>query len=108
MAVARNTAYRMCAIARAAARNATPLAREVADSSNRKVEVPDRVERTMGTRPRASVMIYALAPEKLIVKRAAEEAYLPFLSPLVRNLPEFGRLTRGGDTANLETVMSTN
>jgi iron complex transport system substrate-binding protein len=85
----------------------TALAREVVDSANRKVEVPDRVERIMAAGPPASVLIYALAPEKLIGwNRRPREADLPFLSPLVRNLPEVGRLTGRGDTANLETVMS--
>jgi iron complex transport system substrate-binding protein len=83
------------------------LAREVVDSANRKVEVPDRVERIMAAGPPASVLIYTLAPEKLIGwNRRPREADLPFLSPLVRNLPEVGRLTGRGDTANLETVMS--
>jgi iron complex transport system substrate-binding protein len=83
-----------------------PLAREVVDSANRKVEVPDRVERIMAAGPPASVLIYALAPEKLIGwNRRPREADLPFLSPLVRNLPEVGRLTGRGDTANLETIM---
>ena len=85
----------------------TALAREVVDSANRKIEVPDRVERIMAAGPPASVLIYTLAPEKLIGwNRRPREADLPFLSPLVRNLPEVGRLTGRGDTANLETVMS--
>jgi iron complex transport system substrate-binding protein len=85
----------------------TALAREVVDSANRKVEVPDRVERIMAAGPPASVLIYTLAPEKLIGwNRRPREVDLPFLSPLVRNLPEVGRLTGRGDTANLETVMS--
>ena len=34
------------------------------------------------------------------------EADLPYLLPSVRNLPEIGRLTGRGNTANLETVMA--
>jgi iron complex transport system substrate-binding protein len=83
------------------------VAREVIDSANRKVEIPDHVMRVMAAGPPASVLVYALAPDKLIgwVRRPREED-LPFLSPIVRNLPEIGRLTGRGDTANLENVMA--
>jgi iron complex transport system substrate-binding protein len=82
-------------------------AREIIDSANRKVDVPDRVERVMAAGPPASVLVYVLAPQKLIGwNRKPHDADLPYLSPIVRNLPEVGRLTGRGDTANLETVMS--
>ena len=42
------------------------VAREVIDSAGRKVEVPDRIERVMAAGPPASVLIYMLAPEKMI------------------------------------------
>ena len=83
------------------------LAREVIDSAGRKVEVPDRIERVMAAGPPASVLIYMLAPEKMIgwnLKPREDE--LPYLAPIVRDLPEIGRLTGRGNTANLETVMN--
>jgi iron complex transport system substrate-binding protein len=82
-------------------------AREVIDSAGRKVEVPDRIERIMAAGPPASVLVYMLAPEKMIGwNLKPREAELAFLAPMVRNLPEIGRLTGRGNTANLEVVMN--
>jgi len=68
-------------------------AREVIDSAGRKVEVPDRIERIMAAGPPASVLVYMLAPEKMIGwNLKPREAELPFLAPMVRDLPEIGRL----------------
>jgi iron complex transport system substrate-binding protein len=83
------------------------LAREVTDSAGRKVEVPDHVERVMAAGPPASVLVYVLAPEKMIGwNLKPSEAELAYLSPSVRNLPEIGRLTGRGGTANLEVVIA--
>jgi iron complex transport system substrate-binding protein len=83
------------------------LAREVVDSAGRKVQVPDRIERVMAAGPPASVLVYVLAPQKLIGwNRKPSPAELPFLAPAVRNLPEVGRLTGRGGTASLEAVMA--
>ena len=87
--------------------SAVAAAREVVDSAGRRVEVPDHIERVMAAGPPASVLVYMLAPEKMIgwnLKPREDE--LPYLSPMVRDLPEIGRLTGRGNTANLETVMS--
>src|SRR5262249_54627288 len=87
--------------------SAVAAAREVVDSAGRRVEVPDHIERVMGAGPPASVLVYMLAPEKMIgwnLKPREDE--LPYLSPMVRDLREIGRLTGRGNTANLETVMS--
>jgi iron complex transport system substrate-binding protein len=47
-----------------------------------------------------------LAPEKLVGwNLKPRESELAFLPPVVRNLPEIGRLTGRGGTANLEVVM---
>jgi iron complex transport system substrate-binding protein len=82
-------------------------AREVTDSAGRKVEVPDRVERVMAAGPPASVLVYVLAPEKMIGwNLKPREAELTYLSPIVRNLPEIGRLTGRGGTANLEVLIA--
>jgi iron complex transport system substrate-binding protein len=83
------------------------VAREIIDSAGRKVEVPDRIERVMAAGPPASILLYMLAPEKMIgwsLKPRDDE--LPYLAPIVRDLPEIGRLTGRGNTANLETVMN--
>jgi iron complex transport system substrate-binding protein len=99
---------RLCAAAAVVSLLFTPaFAREVTDSAGRKVEVPDHIARVMAAGPPASVLAYVLAPEKMIgwvqQPRAAE---LPFLAPIVRNLPEIGRLTGRGGTASLEAVMA--
>jgi iron complex transport system substrate-binding protein len=79
----------------------------VVDSAGRHVEIPDHIQRVQAAGPPASVLLTMLAPEKLIgwvrKPRGAELTYLP---PVVRNLPEVGRLTGRGDTANLEAVIA--
>ncbi len=80
--------------------------RQVTDSAGRQVEVPDRIERVMAAGPPASVLLYVLAPEKLVGwVRTPREVELPYLAPSVRDLPEIGRLTGRGDTANVEVVL---
>jgi len=79
----------------------------VVDSASRHVEVPDRVGRVMAAGPPASVLVTILAPEKLVGsnrKPAPED--LPYLPSAVRDLPEIGRLTGRGGTANLEVVIA--
>jgi len=81
--------------------------RMVKDSAGRQVAVPDRVERVFAAGPPASVLVYALAPEKLAGwSRAATPAEQAYLAPAYRDLPELGRLTGRGDTANLEVVLA--
>jgi iron complex transport system substrate-binding protein len=80
---------------------------QVTDSAGRLVNVPDRIERVMAAGPPASVLLYVLCPEKLVGwVRKPREAELPYLAKTVRNLPELGRLTGRGDTANLEVVVN--
>ncbi len=80
----------------------------IVDSAGRTVTVPDRIDRVFVAGPPASVLLYVLAPEKMVGwtsrPRAAER---PFLLPSVRDLPELGRLTGRGDTANVEVVIAT-
>ena len=72
-------------------------ARDVVDSAGRKVGVPDRIERVIAAGPPASVLVTMLAPEKLIGwNRKPPPEELPYLPPVVRQLPEIGRLTGRG------------
>jgi len=81
--------------------------RLVVDSAGRKVEVPDRIDRIVAAGPPASVLITMLAPEKLVGwNRKPPPEELPYLPAAVRNLPEVGRLTGRGGTANIEVVMA--
>ena len=77
------------------------------DSAGRQVEVPDRIERVIAAGPPASVLMTMLAPEKLVGwNRKPPPEELSYLPPVVRGLPEIGRLTGRGNTANLEVVMA--
>jgi iron complex transport system substrate-binding protein len=81
------------------------LAAEVDDATGRKT-IPDRVERVMAAGPPATVVLYVLAPEKMVGWTAPPRPNeKPFLLPAVRDLPELGRLTGRGDTANVEVVL---
>lgn len=78
----------------------------VTDSSGRTVEVPARIDRLYASGPPASVLVYALAPETLIGwPRALRKSELPYIAQPYRDLPEVGRLTGRGGTANLEVVI---
>ena len=81
--------------------------RSFTDSAGRQVQVPARVDRVYAAGPPASVLVFALAPDKLIgwtsPFRAAER---PFISERYAELPALGRLTGRGNTANVEVVMA--
>lgn len=79
--------------------------RTVVDSAGRSVEVPEAPARVLAAGPPASVLLYAVAPEKMVgwvrEPSAAEKAYL---APPWRDLPATGSLTGKGDTPDLEMV----
>jgi iron complex transport system substrate-binding protein len=81
--------------------------RVVTDSAGRRVEVPARVNRVFAAGGPASVIVYALAPDKLVgwnrVPTAEERAFLPARAG---ELPGLGRLTGRGNTANVEVVLA--
>ena len=86
---------------------AAAAGRLVTDSAGRQVEIPDRIERVIAAGPPASVLVTVLAPEKLIGwNRQPSPDELPYLPPVVRKLPEIGRLTGRGGTMNLEVVVA--
>ena len=74
--------------------------------AGRRVEIPARISRVLAAGPPASNIRYTLAPEKMIgwvrTPGPTEKAYL---QESVRELPEYGRLTGRGGTANLENVL---
>ena len=60
----------------------------------------------MAAGPTAAVVLYVLAPEKMIAWPSAPRPNeREFILPAARDLPEFGRLTGRGDTANVEVVL---
>ena len=81
--------------------------RLVTDSAGRRVEIPDRVSRVIAAGPPASVLMVMLAPEKLLGwNRLPSPDEVRFLPAPVRKLPEIGRLTGRGGTANIETILA--
>lgn len=82
------------------------IAANVTDSAGRTVEVPDRISRLYASGPPAAVLVYALAPDMLIGwPRALRPDELPYIAEPFRDLPQVGRLTGRGGTANLEVVI---
>ena len=81
-------------------------ARPFTDAAGRTVEVPERPTRILAAGPPASVLLYTLAPDRMVgwirSPTAEEKAYL---APATRDLPATGRLTGRGGTANVEAVL---
>src|SRR5262245_38754201 len=81
--------------------------RSVVDAARRRVVLPARVDRVFPAGPPASILVYAVAPERLVGWSRAlgtqERLYLP---PAYGGLPEVGRLTGRGNTANVEAVLA--
>jgi iron complex transport system substrate-binding protein len=78
----------------------------ITDATGRTVTIPDRVERIMAAGPNAAVILYVLAPQKMIGWPSAPRPNeREFILAAARDLPEFGRLTGRGDTANVEIVI---
>lgn len=81
--------------------------RTVVDSAGRQVVVPAQIERIYAAGPPASVVVFAASPEKLLGwTRAIRPAEAAFLPPRYAALPELGRLTGRGNTANVETILA--
>ena len=81
-------------------------ARPFTDSADRTVEVPERIAHVLPAGPPAAIILYMLAPDRLVgwtrAPSAAERAFLP---PRYGGLPEVGRLTGRGNTTSLEEVV---
>ncbi len=86
---------------------ATPSrARELVNSAGRTLVLPDKIERVFAAGPPAAAVLAVLAPEKMVGwPTRLRDGTRPYLPASVRELPELGRLTGRGDTANLEVVL---
>ncbi len=81
--------------------------REFIDAAKRRVTLPAKVERIYAAGPPASILVFAIAPDKLIGWTSAfREAERPFLAARYADLPTLGRLTGRGNTANVEVVLA--
>jgi iron complex transport system substrate-binding protein len=78
------------------------------DDAGRRVEVPERVARVYAAGGPASVLLYTVAPDRLIGwNRALGPAERAFIPAPYADLPALGRLTGRGNTANVEVVLRT-
>jgi ABC-type Fe3+-hydroxamate transport system substrate-binding protein len=79
----RRVALLLAGVLTAIATVAADASQFVVDSTGRRVEIPDRIARVQPAGPPATVLIYALAREKLIGwVRKPREAELPISRPL--------------------------
>jgi iron complex transport system substrate-binding protein len=79
----------------------------VTDASGRAISVPAHITRVYASGPPASVFVLALAPDKLVGwTRALRPDEVPFVPDAIARLPELGRLTGRGNTANVEVLMA--
>ena len=77
------------------------------DDAGRTVALPDKIERVMAAGPPASVLLYALAPDRLVGwVRAPSDEEKAFIAEAYHDLPEHGRLTGRGGTAIMVCTMS--
>ncbi|ACA14986.1 periplasmic binding protein [Methylobacterium sp. 4-46] len=96
----------LCAAGRARAAGRTRAAG--LDEAGRPLPAPSGpVTRVFPAGPPAAILLYTLAPDLLAGwPRAIRPAERPYLLPEAAALPEVGRLTGRGNTANLETVLA--
>ncbi len=80
--------------------------RTVIDGAGRRVAIPARVERVYAAGPPASVLAFAVSPDKLIGWTSPfRDAERPFVATRYADLPAYGRLTGRGGTANVEIMV---
>lgn len=76
------------------------------DSGGRQVELPAQIARVFPAGPPAALVVYMVAPEKLLGwTRALAPEEAAFLPAKYASLPELGRLTGRGNTVNLEALL---
>jgi iron complex transport system substrate-binding protein len=81
-------------------------ARPFVDDAGRQVQLPDKVTRVYAAGPPASVLVFALAPDTLVGwTRAFRADEAKWIEPKYAQLPELGRLTGRGGSANLEALL---
>jgi iron complex transport system substrate-binding protein len=78
----------------------------VTDASGREIRPPAKVERVYAAGPPAGLLVFAIAPDKLTGwTRGMRPNEAQFFDERYASLPELGRLTGRGDTANVEVVL---
>lgn len=83
------------------------LATEIEDSAGRVVSVTEQVDRIFAAGPPAAILLFTLAPDKLLGwTRAPSPEEAAFLPEAYRDLPAHGRLTGQGNSINLEKLLT--
>lgn len=78
----------------------------VIDGAGRTIRAPAKVERVYAAGAPASMLVFAIAPDKLVGwTRAFRPDEAAFVAPKYATLPELGRLTGRGNTANVEVLL---
>lgn len=82
------------------------LAATIIDGAGRTVDIPAKVTRVYAAGPPASVAVFAIAPDTLIGwTRAFRPDEAAFVAKKYADLPDLGRLTGRGNSANVEVVL---
>ena len=77
------------------------------DSCGREVTVPVTVEKIAVSGPLAQIVVFAMAPDKLVgIANAWDESAAEFLDKKYYNLPILGQLYGGKGELNLETLLA--
>ena len=85
----------------------TETTRVFTDSCGREVIVPANVEKIAVSGPLAQIVVFAMAPDKLVgIANAWDESAAEFLDKKYYNLPILGQLYGGKGELNLETLLA--
>jgi len=80
---------------------------EITDMAGRKVIVPSEIETAFGSNNNSSIILYTLAPEKMVGWNLDfSETSKKYMIPEVVNLPVFGNLYGNGSQANIEEIIA--
>jgi iron complex transport system substrate-binding protein len=81
--------------------------RSFVDDAGRTIVLPHSINRVMAAGPPASVLLYAIAPDKMVGwVSAPTEDQKAFIAEPYRDLPAHGRVTGRGGTANVEAILA--
>ena len=85
----------------------TETTRVFTDSCGREVTVPANVEKVAVSGPLAQIVVFAMAPDKLVgIANAWDESAAQFLDTKYYDLPLLGQLYGGKGELNLETLLA--
>ena len=88
------------------AQTADPATRSFTDSAGRTLELPAKAERIAVSGPTAQIVLFALAPERLVgIANSWDAAAQEYIAPEYYNLPLMGQLYGGKGELNLEELL---